>query len=155
MIGFFQVSMSKSYERYFATSTDGLIYANIVYEKLKTGILGCYSGVASNDMQIKYFFINNNNEVLITDDETVIDPKMINNDLERCYALQGQRSQFEDYGDDNDEEDGSTWSEVGKLFSSGGTKDKERQMILTKTNNFDEEIIRKLQEEWTLKFFIE
>jgi len=147
--------MSKSYERYFATSTDGLIYANIVYEKLKTGILGCYSGVASNNMQLKYFFINNNNEVLITDDETEIDPKLINNDLERCYALQGQRSQFEYYGDGNDEEDGSTWSEVGKLFSEGGTKDKERHMILTKTNNFDEEVIRKLQNEWSLKFFIE
>ena len=147
--------MSKSYERYFATSTDGLIYANIVYEKLKTGILGCYSGVASNNMQLKYFFINNNNEVLITDDETEIDPKLINNDLERCYALQGQRSQFEDYGDGNDEEDGSTWSKVGKLFSEGGTKDKERHMMLTKTNNFDEEVIRKLQDEWSLKFFIE
>ena len=147
--------MSKSYERYFATSTDGLIYANIVYEKLKTGILGCYSGVASNNMQLKYFFINNNNEVLITDDETEIDPKLINNDLERCYALQGQRSQFEDYGDGNDEEDGSTWSEVGKLFSEGGTKDEEREMILAKTGDFDEEVIRKLQEEWSLEFFIE
>lgn len=147
--------MSKSYERYFATSTDGLIYANIVYEKLKTGILGCYSGVASNNMQLKYFFINNNNEVLITDDETEIDPKLINNDLERCYALQGQRSQFEYYGDGNDEEDGSTWSEVGKLFSEGGTKDKERHMMLTKTNNFEEEVIRKLQNECSLKFFIE
>ena len=44
--------MSNSYERYFATSTLGLIYANIVYEKLDTGILGCYSGYASNAMQL-------------------------------------------------------------------------------------------------------
>ena len=51
--------MSASYNRYFATSTLGLIYANIVYEKLKTGILGCYSGFASDNMQLKYFFINN------------------------------------------------------------------------------------------------
>ena len=147
--------MSNSYERYFATSTLGLIYANIVYEKMVTCILGCYSGFASDNMQLKYFFINNDDEVLITDDETEIDPEMINNDLERCYALQGQRSQFEDYGDDDDEEDGSIWSEAGKSFSEGGTKDEEREMILAKTGDFDEEVIRKLQDEWSLEFFIE
>ena len=147
--------MSINYQRYFATSTLGLIHANVVYEKLDTGILGCYSGFASDNMQLKYFFINNDDEVLITDDETEIDPEMINNDLEKCYALQGQRSQFEDYGDDDDEEDGSIWSESGKSFSEGGTKDEEREMILAKTSDFDEEVIRKLQDEWSLEFFIE
>ena len=66
---------------------------------------------------------------------------MINNDLKKCYALQGQRSQFEDYGEDDDEEDGSIWSEAGKLLSEGGTKDEEREMILAKTSDFDEEVI--------------
>ena len=55
--------MSINYQRYFATSTLGLIHANVVYEKLDTGILGCYSGYASDVMQLKYFFINNDNEV--------------------------------------------------------------------------------------------
>ena len=142
-------------ERYFATSTLGLIYANVVYEKLDTGVLGCYSGYASNVMQLKYFFINNDSEVLITDDETEIDPAMINNDIEKCYSLQGERAKFEDYGDDDDEKDGEVWSEEGKTFADGGTKDDERQMILSKTKDFDEEIIRKLQGEWSLDYFIE
>ena len=42
----------KMVERYFATSTLGLIYANVVYEKLDTGVLGCYSGYASFDEEI-------------------------------------------------------------------------------------------------------
>ena len=144
-----------NYQRYFATSTLGLIHANVVYEKLDTGILGCYSGYASDVMQLKYFFINNDNEVLITDDETEIDPAMIGNDIEKCYALQGQRAKFEDYGDDDDEEDGEVWSEEGKSFAEGGTKDDEKHMIMAKTSDFDEEIIRKLQDEWSLEFFIE
>jgi hypothetical protein len=142
------------YERYLATNTLGLIHANIVYEKLEKGYLGCYSGFAGNVMQLKYFYINENNQILITDDETEIDPKVIGNDLERCYSLQKQRAEFESYEEDDDE-DGSIWSDKGKTFAKSGTKDDERHMLMAKSKSFNEEIIYLLQDEWSLQYFIE
>tara|TARA_B110001450_G_C17180972_1_gene303400 strand:+ start:43 stop:504 length:462 start_codon:yes stop_codon:yes gene_type:complete len=142
------------YERYLATNTLGLIHANIVYEKLEKSYLGCYSGFAGNVMQLKYFYINENNQILITDDETEIDPKVIGNDLERCYSLQKQRAEFESYEEDDDE-DGSIWSDKGKTFAKSGTKDDERHMLMAKSKSFNEEIIYLLQDEWSLQYFIE
>ena len=142
------------YEKYLATNTLGLIHANIVYEKLEKGYLGCYSGFAGKVMQLKYFHINENNQILITDDETEIDPKAIGNDIERCYSLQKQRAEFESYEEDDDG-DGSIWSEKGKSFAKSGTKDDERHMLLAKSKSFNEEIIHLLQKEWSLQFFID
>ena len=142
------------YDRYLATNTLGLIHANIVYETLEKGYLGCYSGFASKVMQLKYFHINENNQILITDDETEIDPKAIGNDLERCYSLQKQRAEFESYEEDDDG-DGSIWSDKGKTFAKSGIKDEERNMFMAKTKSFNEEIILLLQNEWSLQFFID
>ena len=145
--------MKKKYERNFAAENNGLIYDNIVYYKLNKGTLGCYSGFASSVFQLKYFFISDK-EVLITDDETEISPDLINNDINQCYELQKHRSEFEFYGDDDDD-DGSIWTDKGKAFAEKGTLNKKNHMWMAKTKNFDEEIIKKLQDEWSLQFFIE
>jgi len=145
--------MKKKTERYFAADINGLIYANIVYYKLKKGTLGCYSGFASGVFQLKYFFISDK-EVLITDDETEISPDLINNDINQCYELQKHRSEFEFYGD-GDDDDGSIWTDKGKTFAEKGTLNKKNHMWMAKTKNFDEGIIKKLQNEWSLQFFLE
>ena len=67
--------------------------------------------------------------------------------------LQKHRSEFEFYGD-GDDDDGSIWTDKGKTFAEKGTLNKKNHMWMAKTKNFDEGIIKKLQNEWSLQFLL-
>ena len=58
------------YERFVATNFDLIIQANVVYEKVSDGTIGCYSGYSGGGVtDYRFFYINKDDEVLITDDE--------------------------------------------------------------------------------------
>jgi len=143
------------YERFVATNFDLIIQANVVYEKVSDGTIGCYSGYSGGGVtDYRFFYINKDDEVLITDDEQQIESEAVGNEYERFAALQRERSDFEFY-DDEEEDETSKLSEKGVDFLSEGTLDESTNIKSAKTKGFSEDVIYKLQQEWTLTFYLE
>ena len=136
-----------NYNHYIVAEKSGRIRANIVYEETNLGILGCYSGfVGGGVADYRLFFIDEDDKVTVTDDEGEFPDSL----WDRVSALLRQRSEYERYDDDDD--DGSMLSNQGRKILDGVVIDPEDELMISSSENFNRDIIYKIQVEWTLLF---
>jgi len=132
------------YEHYLNIDDSGKIQANVLYTVVNDQIIGCYSGYAGGNQDYRFFYVNaDRDECIVSDDEYEFDESFAS----FFQELQSKRSDFEKW-DDEDEDDGSYPSEIGLQFLGSSNSE-------NATENFDYDILRLVQDEWTLHLYID
>lgn len=92
---------------------------------------------------IVFFWLSaDRDECVVSDDEYEFDETL----AEVFRELQSKRSDFEEW--DDDEDDGSKLSEKGYEFIGSGN-------VENSTSEFDFDILKMVQDEWTLHLYID
>jgi len=132
------------HEFFIAVEKSQRIRANVVYEEVDGDYVGVYFGYEGGGVSSDGFFcLDSKFRGLVAKDETELPAKY----LDKLYELQGVRSHFSDW-EEND--DGSQVSDFGKKYLKNANTVTYDNIWQYQSDGFVEQVLHALSNEWSL-----